>query len=64
MKIGKIIAGYSECQTELCEQNAGLFNVQVRSTYTVLTAVLQTEFFRAVKRGVLTIIVIDILYVH
>jgi len=35
MKMGKIIAGYGECQTEMREQNAGLFNVQALSTHSI-----------------------------
>ena len=47
-----------------CEQNAGLFSVQALGTYTVFTLVLQTEFFRAVKRESLTKISIGIPCVH
>jgi hypothetical protein len=64
MKMGKIIAGYGECQTEMCEQNASLFSVQAFGTYTAFTVVFQTEFFRAVKRGSLTKIGIGIPYVQ
>jgi hypothetical protein len=64
MKMGKIIVGYGECQTELCEQNAALFSVRALGKYTVFTVVLQTEFFRAVKRGSLTKTGIGIPYVH
>jgi hypothetical protein len=64
MKMRKITAGYGACQTELCEQNAVLFSVQALGTYTVLTVVLQTEFFRAVKRGSLMKIGIGTPYVH
>jgi hypothetical protein len=30
--LGKIIAGYGACQTELRKQNAGLFTVHARGT--------------------------------
>jgi len=63
-KIGKIIAAYGECQTELCEQNAGLFSVPALGTYTVFTVVLQTALFRVVKWESLTKIGIGIPYVH
>jgi len=60
MKLGKIIAGYVVYQTELYEQNAGLFSVEALGTCTEFTVVIQTEFFRAIKHGNLTKIGIGI----